>query len=142
MFTLAGGLVVGSALGYAFFAPAIISYLVEDAIRADMIIAYRINNFFWLIFATTVGIGLLADVPLTMWLFHRGGIVSYQTMRDRWREIVVAIFGVAAIATPESLLSMFLMAFPVAMAFLVGVAGLWAWTLPRRARDRVLDLVT
>jgi sec-independent protein translocase protein TatC len=142
IFTLAAGLVVGSALGYAFFAPAIISYLVEDAIRADMIIAYRINNFFWLIFATTVGIGLLADVPLTMWLFHRGGIVRYETMRDRWREIVVAIFGVAAIATPESLLSMFLMAFPVAVAFLVGVAGLWAWTLPRRARDRVLDLVT
>jgi sec-independent protein translocase protein TatC len=142
MFTLAGGLVVGSALGYAFFAPAIISYLVEDAIRAEMIIAYRINNFFWLIFATTVGIGLLADVPLTMWLFHRGGIVRYETMRDRWREIVVAIFGVAAIATPESLLSMFLMSFPVAVAFLVGVAGLSAWTLPRRVRDRVLDLVT
>jgi sec-independent protein translocase protein TatC len=140
MFTLAGGLVVGSVLGYAFVAPAIISYLVEDAIHADMIIAYRINNFFWLIFATTVGVGLLADVPLTMWLFHRGGIVSYQTMRDRWREVVVAIFGVAAIATPESLLSMFLMSFPVAVAYLVGVAGLWAWTLPRRVRDRVLEL--
>jgi sec-independent protein translocase protein TatC len=138
--TLVGGLVVGSALGYAFVAPAIISYLVEDAVRAEMIIAYRINNFFWLIFATTVGIGLLADVPLTMWLFHRGGIVRFRTMRERWREVCVAVFGVAAIVTPESLLSMFLMAFPVAIAYIIGLVGLWAWTLPWRVRDRVTRL--
>jgi len=139
--TLAGGLVVGSLLGYGYIAPVIISYLVEDAIRAEMIIAYRITNFFWLIFATTVGIGLLADIPLTMWLFHRGGIVGFDTMRARWREAVVGIFAVSGLATPGSLLSMFLMAFPVAAAYLIGLGGLWAMTLPWRVRDRVGRLV-
>jgi sec-independent protein translocase protein TatC len=139
--TLAGGVVVGSVVGYGFVAPAIISFLVEDAIRAEMVIAYRINNFFWLIFATTVGIGLLADVPLTMWLFHRGGIVGFAAMRERWREVVVAIFALSAIVTPSSLLSMFLMSAPVAAAYLVGLAGLWAVTLPWRVRDRALRLV-
>jgi len=138
--TLVGGIVVGSALGYAYVAPAVISYLVEDSVRAEMIIAYRINNFFWLIFATTVGIGLLADVPLTMWLFHRGGIVGVETMQARWREACVAIFGVAAIVTPGSLLSMFMVAFPVAAAYLLGLGGLWLWTLPWRVRDRMVRL--
>jgi sec-independent protein translocase protein TatC len=75
-----------------------------------------------------------------MWLFHRGGIVRFRTMRERWREVCVAVFGVAAIVTPESLLSMFLMAFPVAIAYIVGLVGLWAWTLPWRVRDRVTRL--
>ena len=54
------GEVGGFAFGYSYVAPTVISFLVADAAAANMIISYRITDFFWLIFYTTAGIGLLA----------------------------------------------------------------------------------
>ncbi|WP_337250827.1 twin-arginine translocase subunit TatC [Halorussus caseinilyticus] len=130
--TIAVGLVAGSALGYAIVAPTIISWLVGDAVRAEMIISYRVNNFFWLVFFTTAGIGLLADVPLSMWLFERSGLVSFDAMKDRWREVVIAVFAVAGLFTPDSLYTMFLIAIPISLSYLVGLGGLWVITLGGR----------
>lgn len=130
--TIAVGLVAGSALGYVQVAPRIISWLVADAVRAEMIISYRVSNFFWLVFFTTAGIGLLADVPLTMWLFRYGGIVSFETMYDRWREVTIAIFAAAGLLTPDSLYTMFLIAVPLALAYGFGLGVLWLVSLGGR----------
>jgi sec-independent protein translocase protein TatC len=130
--TITIGLVAGSALGYAFVAPRVISWLVADATRAEMIISYRVSNFFWLVFFTTAGIGLLADIPLTMWLFRYGGIVSFEAMRDRWREVTIAIFAAAGLLTPDSLYTMFLIAIPLSLAYLFGLGVLWVISLGGR----------
>lgn len=130
--TLTVGLLAGSALGYAIVAPTVISYLVADAVRAEMIISYRVSNFFWLVFFTTAGIGLLADVPLSMVLFERGGIVSFDAMKDRWREVTIAVFAVAGLATPDSLYTMFLLAIPLSLAYIIGLGILWVITLDGR----------
>ncbi|WP_266078960.1 twin-arginine translocase subunit TatC [Haladaptatus caseinilyticus] len=130
--TLFGGLVVGSAIGYGLVAPSIISWLVTDAHAADMLISYRVKSFFWLVFLTTVGIGLLADIPITMFLFHAGGILNYKSMRDRWRVFVVGTFAVAGLVTPDSLYTMFLVAIPVSFAYGLGLAILWLFTLGGR----------
>ncbi|WP_135823395.1 twin-arginine translocase subunit TatC [Halorussus ruber] len=130
--TIAVGLLAGSALGYMVVAPSVISWLVADAVRAEMIISYRVSNFFWLVFFTTAGIGLLADVPLTMWLFERGGIASFDAMKDRWREVTIAVFAAAGLLTPDSLYTMFLIAIPISISYLIGLGGLWVITLGGR----------
>ena len=130
------GLIAGSLLGYFVVAPAVISYFVWDAVQANMIIAYRISNFAWLVFFTTVGIGLLADIPVTMLLFHRGGIVSYRTMQERWRVVTLGVMAFAAVFTPASVLSMVLVAFPVMFAYFVGLGILWVYTLGGRRTPR------
>jgi len=135
--SLVAAVIGGSVFGFLFVAPAIISWLAQDAINANMVIHYRINNFGWLVIFTTVGVGLLAEVPVTMLLFHRGGIVSFATMRDRWRSVVMAIVLVAALFTPSSLLTMLVFAIPTALAYLIGLAVLWVYTLGgRRAPNR------
>jgi sec-independent protein translocase protein TatC len=134
--TLLGGIGLGSYLGYTIVAPAVISYLAADALQAGMIISYRINNFGWLIVFTTVGIGLLAEVPVTMLLFHRGGLVSYDAMMRNWRAVVVAICAVAAIFTPKGTLTMLLFAIPVSLAYLLGLGILWVVTLGGRRVSR------
>jgi sec-independent protein translocase protein TatC len=115
------GLLVGSVLGFLVIAPTIISWLAADVARADMIIAYRINNFGWLVFFTTVGVGLLLDVPVTMFLFHRGGLVPYRVMRDRWREVTIAVLAVAALASPQGVFTMFLFGIPLMTAYGIGL---------------------
>ena len=124
--------VIGSILGYRFVAPTIISYLVLDALRAGMVIAYRVNNFFWMVFLTTAGVGLLANIPVSMLLFHRGGLVPYRVMRERWRVVILSTFVVATIITPGSLYTMLIIALPMSFAFLLGLGILWVVTLGGR----------
>lgn len=130
--TLFVGLIAGSYIGYTIVAPNIISWLVVDAHDAHMLIYYRVKAFFWLVFLTTVGIGLLADVPVTMFLFHWAGIVTFESMFEYWRGAVIGIFAVAALVTPDSLYTMFLVAIPVAVAYVFGLGVLWLGTLGGR----------
>ncbi|WP_254832527.1 twin-arginine translocase subunit TatC [Haloglomus salinum] len=126
------GLVAGSAVGFLYVAPNIISWLVADALGANMVIAYQINSFGWLVFFTTVGVGLLFDIPVTMYLFHRGGLVPYRTQLGRWREVTVLILGGAALFTPKSVFSMFIVGIPVLLAYFAGLGLLYVVTLGGR----------
>ncbi|SIR91347.1 twin-arginine translocase subunit TatC [Natronorubrum thiooxidans] len=126
--SLFGGFALGTYLGFYWVAPAIISYLVTDAITNGMVVSYRISSFFWLVIFTTVGIGFLMNIVVTMALFHVGGILTYRTMLRRWRPVVVGIFAIAAIASPKGILTMLLFAIPIALTYLLGLAVLYALT--------------
>jgi sec-independent protein translocase protein TatC len=128
---LTAGLLGGFVLGYTTIAPSIISWLVNDAVVANMVIAYRITNFFWLIFFTTAGIGLLADVPILMLLLNTAG-VSYDRMRGRWREVTVGVLAAAALFTPADVLTMFLVTIPLMAAYGAGLGFLFVVTLGGR----------
>ncbi len=126
--SLLAGFAVGTYLGFFWIAPAVISYLVSDAISNGMVVSYQIKSFFWLVIFTTVGIGFLMNIVVTMALFHVGGIVSYRSMLERWRPVVLAIFVVAAFATPKGVLTMLVFALPIAVAYLIGLAVLYVLT--------------
>ena len=125
--SLTAGLLGGFALGYLYIAPSIISYLVADARAYDMLLTYRINDFFWLIIFTTAGIGLLADVPILMLLLNRAGI-PYRAMRTRWREVTVGMLAVGALLTPADVVTMFLVTVPLMAAYGVGLLVLFLVT--------------
>ncbi len=129
-------LIGGSLLGFFFIAPAIISWLVADAVDAGMIVAFRLRNFFWLVFFLTAGIGLLSAIPMTMWLFARNNIISFEAMYERWRIVTITIFALSAAFSPGGLFTMLLLAIPIALAYLIGLAILWVLTLPRRKLRR------
>jgi len=130
--TLVVGVVVGSLFGFLYVAPTIISWLATDAVTSSMVISYRINTFGWLVVFTTVGVGLLVEIPVTMFLFHQGRLVPFETMRERWRGVVMAIVAGSAVFTPSSLLTMIVLAVPTAFAFLAGLGLLWMYTLGGR----------
>lgn len=131
---LVAGLIGGSVFGYTIFAPTVISWLVGDAVSAQMLVTYRITNFFWLIVFTTMGIGLLADIPVLMLLLYQRGM-SYLHMRRRWREVTVAILAVAAVFTPADVFTMFLLTVPLMAAYGIGLLLLFVVTAGGR-RDR------
>ncbi|MFD1513419.1 twin-arginine translocase subunit TatC [Halomarina rubra] len=114
------GLVGGSVLGYAIVAPSVISYLVADTISNGIIVSYRISAFFWLIFYTTVGVGLLADVPVMMVLLNRAG-VPFRTMASRWREVTVGLFFIGAVVVPGGVVMMFVFTLPILFAYGIGL---------------------
>ncbi|WP_227353086.1 twin-arginine translocase subunit TatC [Haladaptatus salinisoli] len=128
---LAVGLLGGSFVGYRYVAPAVVSYLVADALAADMVIAYRTASFFWLVFATTVGVGLWVEVPVTMLLFHHGGVVRYRTMRTHWRQVAVGAL-VASSLLPGGVLLMVGVGIAATLAYGVGLGILWIDSLGGR----------
>jgi len=97
-----------------------------------MIISYRVAKFGWLVLMFTVGVGLLIEVPVTMLLFHRGGIVPFQTLQARWRTITLGVFAAGALFSPKGIWTMFLVAIPITLSFLVGLGLLWIYTLGGR----------
>ncbi|WP_255192648.1 twin-arginine translocase subunit TatC [Natronobeatus ordinarius] len=126
--SLLAGFAFGTYLGFFWIAPAVISYLIADAINAGMVVSYRMKSFFWLVIFTTVGIGFLFNMIVTMALFHVGGIVSYRRMLWAWRPMVVAIFTVAAFVSPRGILTMLVLAIPVALTYMLGLAVLYVLT--------------
>ncbi|QSX00765.1 twin-arginine translocase subunit TatC [Haloterrigena alkaliphila] len=127
-FTLFAGFGIGVFLGFYWIAPAVISYLITDAVQNQMVVSYRINSFSWLVIYTTLGIGFLLNIVVTMALFHIGGIVNYRTMLARWRPVVIGIFTVAAFASPKGILTMLLLAFPIALTYVLGLGLLYVLT--------------
>ena len=118
------GLAGGFVLGYTTIAPSIISWLVADTLSANMVVSYRISDFFWLIFFTTAGIGILADIPVLMLLLNSVGI-SYQAMRRRWREVTIGLLVVAALFTPADIITMMLVTVPLMIAYGIGLFALF-----------------
>lgn len=125
-------LLIGTIIGYAIVAPTIISWLAYDVINSGMLIKYRISAAGWLVFFTTVGVGLLATVPATLVFLHRSGFVPFTVIKGRWREAVILIIGVIAIAAPGGVFGMLLFSLPVVGAYLLGLACLWVYTVGGR----------
>jgi len=130
--SLLTAMVLGSLFGFLYLAPAAISWLASDVLDAGMVIAYRISNYGWMIFFFTVGIGILVMVPVTMLLFHRGGIVPYGVFRTRWREFAIAVLAAGAFLSPRGIFTMFLLGVPIIAAYGVGLGSLWLYTLGGR----------
>ncbi|PSP27827.1 preprotein translocase subunit TatC [Halobacteriales archaeon QH_2_65_14] len=133
-------LIVGTALGFLYIAPTILSLLAADVVNSNMIIAYRISSFGWLVIYLTVGVGVLAMIPITMVLFHHGNIVRYRRMRESWRGVVLALFAAAGFLSPSGIWTMFLVAIPASFAYGIGLGMLWMYTrIGRRVPRRWVD---
>ncbi|EMA48775.1 Sec-independent periplasmic protein translocase [Halococcus morrhuae DSM 1307] len=129
-------LVGGVAIGYTTVAPTVISWLAADVVGSNMVVAYRISAAGWLVFFTTAGIGLLAMIPVTMVLFHRGGLVLYGAMRNRWREVTVGVFAFTAYVSPRGVFMMFIIGIPIMLCYGLGLGLLWIYTLGGRRTTR------
>ncbi len=122
-------LAAGTLLGFFYIAPTIFSILALDVVNNNMVIAYRISSFGWLVIYLTVGIGILAMIPATMVLFHHGNIISRGRMRKSWRGVVLGFFALAAFFSPASIFTMFLVAIPAGLAYGLGLGLLWVYDL-------------
>ncbi|AWB28199.1 twin-arginine translocase subunit TatC [Halococcoides cellulosivorans] len=126
------GVTVGGIVGFALVAPTIISWLVQDSVRANMIIAYQIKNFGWLVVYTTVGVGLLGMVPVSMVLFHYGGILTYAALRRHWRVAVLGSFVVTMAVTSQGVAKMLVLGLPIAATYVIGLGVVWLFTFGGR----------
>jgi sec-independent protein translocase protein TatC len=135
-FTVLIALIGGTLLGFLYIAPGVISILAQDVITSDMVIAYRINSFGWLVIYLTVGVGVLALIPATQVLFHHGNIISYRRQRKSWRGVVIGFFAAAGFLSPSGVFTMFIVAIPASIAYGFGLGLVWLYSLVGRRTPR------
>lgn len=124
---------VGASFGFALF-PHMAELLTGFAAAEDTTILTA-STYVDFVLKTIVATGIAFVMPVLIVLLNALGIVSARTLRRSWRVVVVAIVLFSAMVTPAAdVLSMFLVALP--MAALFGAALLIAQLHDRRRGRR------
>ncbi|WP_336627061.1 MULTISPECIES: twin-arginine translocase subunit TatC [unclassified Microbacterium] len=123
----------GAGFGFALF-PHMVELLASFASDQDSTILTA-STYVDFVLKTIVATGIAFVLPVLIVLLNALGIVSAATLRRGWRLMVVAIVLFSAMVTPAAdVLSMFLVALP--MAALFGSALLIAHVHDRRRERR------
>lgn len=121
---LLGG-IYGVYVGFVVLTPIVISTLAGDALTSNMIIAYRIRSFGWVVAYVTAGVGLLFTVPTILYYTVAAGVLRYPQLRSVLRQVVFGIFVAAAFIVPfEGILGLLIVAVPLTAVLCIAVSPL------------------
>jgi sec-independent protein translocase protein TatC len=125
--------VAGGAFGYYVAFPYAAQFLLEMGKQFEPVIT--IERYFGLLTTIILGLGLMFELPIVIFLLAMVGVVTPRFLMRHFRYAVVIIFIVAAIITPTSdVVNLCIFALPALALYLLGVAAAWL-VLRRRERD-------
>ena len=110
-------------LSYVLVAPSVVAYFLENTIEANVLASYQLSELYFLVFFSTVGVGLIVEIPLTLVLFGRVGFISYRTARRYWVPVAVAVLFLVSPLT-QGTLSKLVVAAPFVLAYGIGLRAL------------------
>ena len=100
-------------VGYAFFLGQYASIGVTPTIRISEYLAF--SSKLLLAFALTF------EMPIFAFFFTKLGMIDYKMMLSYWRYAILAIFIVSAALTPPDMVSIFLLAIPLLLLYVLSV---------------------
>jgi sec-independent protein translocase protein TatC len=127
VFFLAGG-----AFAYYVAFPFAAAFLLEVGARFEPVIT--IERYFRFLMTVILGLGLMFELPIVIFLLARLGLVTPGFLIRKFRWAVLIIFVLAALVTPTpDVVNLCLFALPTIVLYLLGVGA--AALFPRR-RER------
>ncbi|MCI0359385.1 MAG: twin-arginine translocase subunit TatC [Planctomycetaceae bacterium] len=115
-----------------FFGGALIAFLFVFDPVLDFLFTFnkgmnadfdpRIGEWLGFVLILPIGFGLGFQLPLVMLFVNRIGLVSTETYVAQWRIAVLTIFVIAMVLTPAEPISMLLMAGPLCLLYVMGIA--------------------
>ncbi|MBN1794364.1 MAG: twin-arginine translocase subunit TatC [Candidatus Omnitrophica bacterium] len=112
--------VIGAVFGYAIIVPVGLHFLLGFATESikPMI---TLSQYISFVGVLTLVFGCVYQLPLAMVFVTRVGLISPQILSARRREVIVAIFIVAALLTPPDVITQLLLAIPLLALFELGI---------------------
>ena len=126
---------IGVLFGYFILTPFMINFYFNYSISAQVITRPVLDDYLESLIYTTVGVGLLFQLPLLVLFLSKAGIVTAKMLKQYWRHAFLAVLIIAAIITPTT--DPFSLAIVTVPLFLLYVAGikLAARVDAKRAKD-------
>jgi sec-independent protein translocase protein TatC len=122
---------MGAAIAY-WTLPKALDWLATVG-GSDITQAYTADKYFQLIAYMMLAFGVCFEFPILLVFLQMAGIVKNQQLRQYWRQTVVIITIVVAVATPSNdPISMTALALPLVLFFFAAI--LVGWVLDRRKR--------
>ena len=128
--------VAGAAIAY-WTLPRALEWLA-DVGGSEIRQAYTADKYFQLVAYMMLAFGICFEFPILLVFLQMAGIVENHQLRRHWRQTVVAITVVVAIATPSNdPISMLALVVPLVVFFFAAIAIGWVVQPPagRRRRD-------
>jgi sec-independent protein translocase protein TatC len=112
----------GAAIAFVFVFDPVLDFLFtfNKGMNADF--DPRIGEWLGFVLILPIGFGLGFQLPLVMLFVNRIGLVSTELYIAQWRIAVLVIFIVAMVLTPAEPISMMLMAGPLCLLYVLGIA--------------------
>jgi Tat protein translocase TatC len=115
---LATGVLFGYYLAVPFGYYMLVNYMELDQVGP----LFNVSHYFSFFFSFCTALGLVFQLPLVMLVVNKIGLVSHAAMRKSWRYVILGICFVSMIVTPPDPFSMLLMATPMVLLYMLGLA--------------------
>lgn len=104
---------VGVLFGYYILIPVSINFLAGYQISTEISNAIRLSSYLEMISTLTLGSGLMFELPVTIYILAKLGLVTAGFLRTYRRWAILIILVIAAVITPPDVFSQLLVAIPV-----------------------------
>jgi len=129
---------MGAAMAYYLAMPIALHFLLGysgdvGGVKQEALPA--VGNYLSFVTKFLFGFGVAFLLPVLLMLLERAGIVSRRQLIKGRRYAIVGVFAIAAVLSPPDVVSMLLLALPLALLYEFAIIGIW-FTERRRARDQ------
>jgi sec-independent protein translocase protein TatC len=126
----------GIAFGYYVMLPQVLTYIIGFANDGPIRPLISINEYFSLTLAVLVGLGVIFELPVVVFILSLFGIVTPKFMLKNFRYAMLLITVAAAIVTPTpDATTMLIFMAPMVGLYFVGVLVSYAVLRRKRARN-------
>jgi len=127
----------GIAFGYFILLPQMLRFLIQFAYDGPVKPLISINEYFNLILIVLVGLGIIFELPILIFILSLFGIVTPRFLLKNFRYAMLIITVVAAIVTPTpDATTMLIFMAPMIVLYFIGV--IVSYFVVRRKRARTL----
>ena len=126
----------GIAFGYFIMLPQVLTFVVAFANRGPIKPLIDINEYFSLILVVLVGLGVIFEMPVVIFILSLFGIVTPKFLLRNFRYALLLITVAAAIVTPTpDATTMLVFMAPMIVLYFIGVVVSYAVLRNKRAKE-------
>jgi len=128
------GFAAGFTLAYAKMLPVAVGFFdaVNDWVGLP-VSTVRIEGYVSIVLKAILGLGLVFQIPLMLFVLGCLGVVSSAALRKARKFAIVVAFFLGMVLTPPDPMSQFIMAVPLCILYELAIWGVW---LKEKAVDR------
>lgn len=105
--------ILGILFSYFIIAPFTINFFANYQLSPEFDNIITISNYYDTMSDLIIGMGIVFELPILVYILAKAGILTPEFMRDKRRYAIVFIMLLAAVITPPDWFSIFLVAIPL-----------------------------